>query len=75
MTLKDLVDVSVCVDYVVLDNVEYHSFCGKFISDDKSKKILSNDFNKYLVTSINCCVESIDWDIEEAVMYVNIKEN
>lgn len=75
MTLKDLYDVAESVDYVVLNNVEYHrDYLRGFATERRDKKILFEDFDKYIVTDINCVVESVDWDYEEAVMYVVIKE-
>jgi hypothetical protein len=75
MTLQELYDVAESVDYVVLNNVEYRwSYPIGFATEKKDKKIPFEIFNKYIVTSINCVVESVDWDYEEAVMYVNIKE-
>ena len=75
MTLKELYDVAVCVDYVVLNNVEYHRGGSMgFITEKRDKKILFENFDKYIVTSINCVVESVDWDYEDAVMYVVVKE-
>ena len=75
MTLKELYDVAENVDYVVLNNVEYRrAYSIGFTTEKKDKKILFEDFNKYIVTDINCVVESIDWDYEDAVMYVVVKE-
>jgi hypothetical protein len=73
MTLKELYDVTSHIDYVVLNNVEYRWSLNNFVTEKRDKKILFENFSKYIVTSINCVVESVDWDYEEAVMYVNIK--
>lgn len=75
MTLQELYDVAENIDYVVLNNVEYRwSYPIGFATEKRDKKILFENFDKYIVTSINCVVESIDWDYEDAVMYVVVKE-
>ena len=75
MTLKELYDVAESVDYVVLNNVEYRwSYPTGFATEKRDKKILFENFDRYIVISINCVVESIDWDYEDAVMYVVVKE-
>lgn len=74
MTLQELDDVAE-IDYVVLNNVEYRrGYPRGFATEKRDKKILFENFDKYIVTSINCVVESIDWDYEDAVMYVVVKE-
>ena len=75
MTLRELYDVAENIDYVVLNNVEYRwNYPIGFATEKRDKKILFENFNKYIVTNINCVVESIDWDYEGAVMYVVVKE-